>query len=339
MRNVGLVTDARFRRHRPGPGHPECPERLEVLERLFAGEPFAGLPRIEPRAASQEELGRVHGPAHLRAVAASRGRPLTRYDADTTASEHSFDAALLAAGSAIALTDAVMDGRVERGFAALRPPGHHAEHDRPMGFCFFNNVAVAARHLRLRHGLERVLIIDWDVHHGNGSQHSFYDDESVMYASVHQYPFYPGTGAAAETGSGEGAGTTVNLPMPAGAGDDDYSAAWREVLVPAATAFDPDFVLVSAGFDAHRDDPLAMVELSTEAFGRMTDAVSELADQCAGGRTVVLLEGGYSLEALAASVGTVVERLAGPERPEFDSGELGPWGEEARKALSAFWPL
>ena len=336
---VGVVSDARFRAPQPGPGHPERPERLEAIEKVLAREPFVALPRISPRAASQEELGRVHSAAHIGAVAASQGRPHTRYDADTAASADTFEAALLAAGSSVALAEAVLAGDIERGFAALRPPGHHAEQDRPMGFCFFNNVAVVARHLVAAHGLGRVLVIDWDVHHGNGTQHSFYDDESVMYASLHQYPFYPGTGAAGETGNGRAAGGTVNLPMPAGAGDDDYYAAWREVLLPVARAFDPDFVLVSAGFDAHRDDPLAMVELSTEAFGRMTDAVSGLAEECAGGRLLLLLEGGYSLEALESSVTTVLERLAAPGTAGLGSGELGPWGEEARSSLASFWSL
>lgn len=339
MKSVGIVSDARFRQHQPGAGHPERPERLEVLERLLGREPFVALPRIAARTATEEELGRVHGAAHLRSVAASRGRPYTRYDADTAASAGSFDAALLAAGSAVALADAVLDGDVDSGFAALRPPGHHAEQDRAMGFCFFNNIAVVARHLLASRGLKRVAIIDWDVHHGNGTQHSFYDDERVMYVSLHQYPFYPGTGAAAETGSGPGLGSTVNIPMPAGAGDADYCAAWRELVMPVAKAFAPDFVLVSAGFDAHRDDPLAMVELSSEAFGRMTDAVCELAESCASGRLLMLLEGGYSLEALEDSVATVLARMADPQSPDLASGELGPWGQETLSALAPYWEL
>ncbi len=339
MRSTGLVIDPRFREHLTGAGHPERPERLEVLERLFTGERYASLPRIPARPATEEELLRVHSTAHLEAVAASAGRPLTRYDADTAASERSFEAARLAAGAAVELADAVLDGSVDNGFAALRPPGHHAERDRPMGFCLFNNVAVVARHLRARRGLERVLIVDWDVHHGNGTQHSFYDDGSVMYASLHQYPFYPGTGAAEETGAGAGLGHTVNLPVPAAATDRDYYACFRELLLPVARRFAPEFVLVSAGFDAHRDDPLAMVELDTRAFARMADALVGLADECCKGRVLLLLEGGYSLEALAASVEAVLTSLAEPTPFAEDAGELGPMARTAKQAHASCWGL
>jgi acetoin utilization deacetylase AcuC-like enzyme len=256
VRTSGLVTDRRFREHNPGSHHPERAERLVVLDELFGSAPLSDLPRIAPRLAREQEIARVHEPDLLRAVAASAGKPRTQYDADTAASAGSFEAALLAAGGAIELVDAVCDGTVANGFAALRPPGHHAERDRAMGFCFFNNVAVAARHLQAERGRERILILDWDVHHGNGTQHAFYADPSVLYVSLHQFPFYPGTGSFDEIGAGAGAGFTVNLPMRAGWGPAEYAAAFRDVIVPVALRFDPDFVLVSAGFDAHRDDPL-----------------------------------------------------------------------------------
>ena len=337
MRNTGLVFDRRFLEHDTGPSHPERPERLAVLERLFGEPRYADLPRIDARAADEDELARVHRAAHLRAVAASAERETTYFDADTAASAGSFQAARLAAGAAIDLADAVLDGRVDNGFAALRPPGHHAEADRPMGFCLFNNVAVVAQHLRQRRGLERVLVLDWDVHHGNGTQHSFYDDPSVLYASLHQYPFYPGTGAAEELGAGDGEGFTVNVPMPAGAVDDDYLAAFRDVVVPVAERFNPEFVLVSAGFDAHANDPLASVSLTTAAFAAMADAMTDLADRTAAGRIVLLLEGGYDLAALGESVDTVLDRLLDPQPVTTASGDLGAGAARARALLQAHW--
>lgn len=334
MRKTGLVIDPRFRAHETGSHHPESPERLEVLEDLLGSAAFADWPRIAARKASEEELRLVHAPAHLSVVAQSEGRAYTQFDGDTSASAGSFEAACLAAGAAIDLADAVVDGELASGFAALRPPGHHAERDHPMGFCLFNNVAIVAQHLRRVRGLARVLILDWDVHHGNGTQHSFYDDPNVLYVSLHQYPFYPGTGAATETGSGAGQGATVNVAMPAGCVGADYEAAFREVVLPAARRFDPDFVLISAGFDAHRADPLASMNLETPAYASMTDAMVALADDCAGGRIAMLLEGGYNLPALRDSVEAVLARLANPEAPQLDSAELGPWGLETLAALS-----
>jgi acetoin utilization deacetylase AcuC-like enzyme len=336
---TGLVTDPRFRLHDPGPGHPERPERLLVLEELLATEAFRSLPRIAPRLAEEDEIERVHDRMHVRAIAASEGRACTRYDPDTAASARSFEVARLAAGAAIELADAILDGSVANGFAALRPPGHHAERDRPMGFCLFNNVAIAARHLRVRRGLERVLVLDWDVHHGNGTQHTFYGDPSVMYVSLHQYPFYPGTGGADEIGAGEGTGYTVNVPMPAGCGDAIYRAAFRDLILPIARSFDPEFVLVSAGFDAHRDDPLASMALSAQAFADMTDALVALADECCDGRIMLLLEGGYSLEALRDSVRVVLEHLGTPRTFDADDGDLTSWGRAACEALSGYWKI
>ena len=339
MRRLGLVTDPRFRDHDPGPHHPERPERLAVLEELFASGVIGDTTPIAAKAAAAEDLVRVHRPELVRAVAASAGRAHTQYDADTSASAGSFEAALLAAGSAIALADAVMERSIDCGFAAVRPPGHHAEADRAMGFCFFNNVAVVAEHLRRRHNLERVLVVDWDVHHGNGTQHSFYGDAGVMYASLHQYPFYPGTGGATEIGSGSGAGYTVNCPMPAGSDHSDYMAAFRELLLPVAREFDPEFVLVSAGFDAHRDDPLASIELDEASFAEMAHALSGLADEHCEGRIALLLEGGYSLAALRDSVYATLVALKDPRPFAPSEGELNPWGRAAAGALASYWNI
>lgn len=339
MRRTGLLFDRRFQDHDTGSQHPESSARTSALCDLFESDGFADFERIAPRLATEEELGRVHEPAHLEAVAASARRVHTLFDADTPASAGSFEAARLAAGGAIAMADAILARDIDNGFAALRPPGHHAEAERPMGFCLFNNVAVVAQHLMAVHGLQRVLIVDWDVHHGNGTQNSFYGADSVMFASTHQYPFYPGTGAATEIGLGAGEGFTVNVPMLAGAGDDDYHAAFHDLLLPIARQFAPEFVLVSAGFDAHRDDPLASISLSTEAFAAMTDAMTELADETAAGRLMLLLEGGYDVGALTACASASTGRLRKPEAYEPGGGELSEWGRFARQILAGHWAI
>jgi acetoin utilization deacetylase AcuC-like enzyme len=217
-------------------------------------------------------------------------------------SSGSLAAAYLAAGGALAAADAIVAGSVEHAFCAVRPPGHHAEHDRAMGFCLFNNVAIAARYLQRRYAMARVLIVDWDVHHGNGTQHTFEDDPTVLFFSTHQYPFYPGTGRATETGQGRGAGATINVPMNAGEGDDTYREVFQKVLLPAADVFQPDFVIVSAGFDAHKDDPLASMGLTDEGYADLTRMVVSIARRHSRGRLLSCLEGGYNLQALAASV-------------------------------------
>ncbi len=310
---------------------------MAVLCELFDGGGYSGFERVAARLATEEELRRVHQHGHVAAVAQSAQRPHTQFDADTPASAGSFEAARLAAGGAIEIADAIARGDLDNGFAALRPPGHHAEADRPMGFCLFNNVAVVARHLVDVRGLERVLIVDWDVHHGNGTQHSFYDSSRVLYASTHQYPFYPGTGAPDEIGRGEGAGYTLNVPMPAGAGDSEFGAAFRDLLLPVAREFAPQFVLVSAGFDAHRDDPLASLGLTTNAFAEMTDALVSVADASAEGKILLLLEGGYDLDALSDSVATSVAQLRNPRPLAESAGETTAWTRLSREALAPYW--
>ena len=317
--------------------HPESPARVAALCNLFESEAYRDFERIDARPATEEELRRVHEHVHVAAVASSAARSHTQFDADTPASSGSFEAARLAAGGAIDLADAILHGELDNGFAALRPPGHHAEADRPMGFCLFNNVAIVARHLLHARGLERVLIVDWDVHHGNGTQHSFYDSADVLYASTHQYPFYPGTGAPDEIGRSSGQGFTLNIPMPAGAGDGEFAAAFREVLVPVAREVAPEVVLVSAGFDAHRHDPLASLGLSTGAFADMTDALASVADESAHGKLLLLLEGGYDLGALTYSVATSVARLRDPQPYACKDGEATPWTSLSSEALAPFW--
>lgn len=308
---TGLVTHADYHKHVTGPSHPESAERLRAIEaHLDRTGLVKHLTAIAPRPVEEEWLLTVHAPAYLTALRDNVPAQGLRFlDPDTALSPASHRAALLAAGGVLSAVDAVMAGTVRNAFCAVRPPGHHALADRAMGFCLLNNIAIAARYIQRRHGLARVLIVDWDVHHGNGTQAIFYDDPAVLYFSTHQYPYYPGTGAAEERGHGPGEGTTVNCPMPGGGGDAEYREAFEEVLVPAATAFRPDFILVSAGFDAHRDDPLAGMRLTEAGYAHLTEIVTQLAAELCRGRVVSALEGGYHLAALSRSVETHIRGL------------------------------
>jgi acetoin utilization deacetylase AcuC-like enzyme len=221
---------------------------------------------------------------------------------DTPVSPESYEVALAAAGGVLGAVDAVMEKKIRNAFCAVRPPGHHAMEDTAMGFCIFNNVAVAARYIQKQYNRSKILIVDWDVHHGNGTQAAFYDDPSILYFGVHQYPFYPYTGSEAEKGSGKGLDYTINVPLPAGSGDGDYLRVFEERLKPAALAFSPDFVLISAGFDAHESDLLGSMKVTTQGFAELTKIVNEIAEKCCDGRLISVLEGGYHLEGLAASV-------------------------------------
>lgn len=309
MVRTAVVIDAHYLRHDPGPGHPEAPARIGALIELLDGGVRPELVRLRPRAATPEELAYIHEPAYVARVAATAGRDHAYFDADTTASADSYETARLAAGGFLVLLDAVIAGEVANGFALVRPPGHHAERDRAMGFCFFNNVAIGAEYLRRRYHLERIAIIDWDLHHGNGTQHAFFSDPGVLYVSIHQYPHYPGTGAAHEIGAGAGRGFTLNIPLPAGAGDDEYRRAFLELVEPVCRRFAPQFVLVSAGFDAHRRDPLGGMELSEDGFGALARICLRAARRSAAGRFAAILEGGYDLSALRASAARVLEEM------------------------------
>lgn len=304
MGKTGLVYHPAYLEHDMGMGHPESPNRLRaIMQRLEQSGTLARLTRIEPRNAEDEWITKIHSAKYLSLLkehAPTSGR--VSLDPDTSMSSGSLPAAYLAAGGVLAAVDAITARQVEHAFCAVRPPGHHAEADRAMGFCLFNNVAIAARYVQQRHGLKRVLIVDWDVHHGNGTQHSFEDDPSILFFSTHQYPHYPGSGRASERGIGAGEGFTVNVPMEAGEGDDEYRAIFHKSLVPAADDFKPDFVIVSAGFDAHRDDPLASMGLTEAGYADLTAMVVGIAKRHADGRLLSSLEGGYNLTALSASV-------------------------------------
>jgi acetoin utilization deacetylase AcuC-like enzyme len=307
---VGLYDHPAFREHDAGAGHPERPERLDAVRR---GIREAGLePRLQiltPRPATREELLAVHTAGYVDRLAATEGRT-TRFDPDTQAGPHSYAAALLAAGSVVDAVDRVRAGEIARAFCAVRPPGHHAEADRAMGFCLFNNVAVGAARA-LAAGLRRVAVIDFDVHHGNGTQDIFYDDPRVLYVSSHAYPFYPGTGGLDEVGEGKGTGFTVNLPLPGTMGDAEYGRIYREIVEPVVGAYDPELVLVSAGFDPHRDDPLAGMAVTERGFAQIAASCLAGAGGAAKGRAVFVLEGGYDLDGIAASAGAVMKVLLG----------------------------
>ena len=301
---TGLLYGDIFLRHNTGAGHPERPERLTaIVERLDAGGLLSKLIRLKPAKAADRWLTTVHKAEYIERVRTSCEEDMGYVDSrDAPACEASYDVATMAAGGVLASVDAVMEGRIQNAFCAVRPPGHHALPNRAMGFCLLNNVAIAARYIQQKHNLPRVLIVDWDVHHGNGTQDIFYDDPTVLYFSVHRYPFYPGTGSADQQGKGKGVGYTINVPLPAGAGDKEFVQAVEDKLRPAALKFRPDFVLVSAGFDAHRQDPLGGMNVTADGFAQLTRVVKEIADKCAHGRLVSVLEGGYDLEGLSVSV-------------------------------------
>ncbi len=309
---VAFVSHPACLLHSNGAGHPERPERLPAIrDHLEATGLLRRLLRMEsPEACPTERLLRVHGAAHIERVRRACDRAPAMLDPDTAVSSGSWEAALRSAGAALLACDAVIEGRAASAFVATRPPGHHAESDRAMGFCLFNNAAIAARYLQDRHRLARVFIIDWDVHHGNGTQQIFEADDTVFYFSTHQFPFYPGSGAGSETGRGAGAGFTLNVPLAAGSGDAVYLDVFETILVPALERFRPDAILISAGFDAHADDPLAGMMLTSGGYGKLTAIVREAADHLCGGRIVSLLEGGYDLKALGASVAAHLTALA-----------------------------
>jgi acetoin utilization deacetylase AcuC-like enzyme len=311
MGKTGLVYHSAYLEHDMGAGHPESPNRLRaIMQQLEQSGTAARLARIEPRKAEEEWITQIHTPSYLAMLEThvpTNGR--VSLDPDTMMSPGSLAAAYLAAGGALAAVDAIMTRQVDHVFCAVRPPGHHAEADRAMGFCLFNNVAIAARYVQKRYGVQRVLIVDWDVHHGNGTQHSFEDDSSVLFFSTHQFPHYPGTGRETERGRGAGEGFTIDVPMEAGEGDEEYRAIFQKSLVPAADAFKPEFVIISAGFDAHKDDPLANMRLTEEGYADLTSLVAGIAKRHARGRILSSLEGGYHLTALAASVDRHIQAL------------------------------
>jgi len=312
MNKIGIVQDPRYLEHLTGALHPERPERLQAIRRMLEE---SGLGKrcisLEPREASAEEIAVVHSAALIEQVRRSAQQASTYLDGDTHASAHSWEAARLAAGGLLVALESLIAGEMDEAFAFPRPPGHHAERDHAMGFCLFNNVAIAAEQALRKHALKRILILDFDVHHGNGTQHIFEERADVFYISTHQYPFYPGTGASQERGRGAGEGYTLNLPLPAGSDDAVYREQFTQRIEPAAIAYKPDLLIVSAGFDAHLKDPLGGMEVSKEGFRAMAESIEKMKKACENIPVLYALEGGYSLEGLSESVKEVVEVMLG----------------------------
>ncbi|MGH7770175.1 MAG: histone deacetylase family protein [Candidatus Binatia bacterium] len=329
MARTVVVIDPEYLKHDPGEFHPERPERLKVLLHLAGDLDAQNFALLPPRAATRREIASCHAADYIDLVQATSTANRYALDGDTVTSRDSFGVGLLAVGGFLKLLDAIAAGEARNGFALVRPPGHHALKDRAMGFCLFNTVAVGARYVEHHYGARRVLIMDWDVHHGNGTQDAFYEDPSVLYLSTHQYPYYPGTGAAEEIGSGAGEGYTVNIPLPAGSGDAEYSRVFNEIVVPVAEKFAPDWILVSAGFDPHRRDPLGGMNVTESGFAAMAAMLMRLAEKHAGGKIAFLLEGGYDLAALKNSVAAVLEKMAG----NAESKAQGAKGGEAIEPL------
>ena len=302
-RRVGFFFHLSFLAHENGAGHPERSQRLTAIcDSLRHTGCWEELVHCEPPMATGEQLALVHPNFHIEEIETACRVGPTSLDPDTVASPGSWEAACRAAGAVTAAVDKLMAGTLDAAFCAVRPPGHHALSERASGFCLFNNVAIGARYAQQRHGLQRILIVGWDAHHGNGTQAIFFDDPTVFYASTHQFPSYPGTGAADEVGGSHGMGFTLNLPLSSGAGDREILQAFQTVLLPKALAFKPQMVLISAGFDAHRDDSLAWLSVTESGFAQLTRVVRTIADASAGGRIVSVLEGGYHLGALGVSV-------------------------------------
>jgi acetoin utilization deacetylase AcuC-like enzyme len=319
------------------PGHPERPARIIALEAEMDRHAWFGWERVDAPRATREQLTRVHSPEHVDAIAELSARGGGAIDMDTTAVAGTYEAGLRGAGGAVAAVDALLGAGDPCAVSALRPPGHHAERARAMGFCFFNNVAVAAAHARAAHGAERVLIVDWDVHHGNGTNDIFHADPSVLFCSIHEWPLYPGTGPADDVGSGPGAGYTVNMPVPSGSGDAVHGSLVEHVVAPLIRDWRPELVLISAGFDAHRADPLATLRLTEAGFATMTGSLRRA---CAdvGAPIGLVLEGGYSVEALAASMAAVVPVLAADAPPPDPGLEPHPLAAAAWERLARWWP-
>jgi len=339
---VLVLTSARFGEHTPPPGHPERPERQDVMDAVAARWRELGGPVAEPAPASRRDILRVHSDHFVDRLESAAGRAVM-LDPDTFTSPESWEITQLAAGAAIGAVDAVLDGLFARAAALVRPPGHHSNRDRMRGFCLVNNAAVAASRA-LERGLARVAIVDFDVHHGNGTQEIFEADPRVLYVSTHQWPFYPGTGPADDVGTGAGRGFTVNVPMERGSTDADYDFVFEELVVPVTRRFKPDLVVVSAGFDGHEEDPIGAMRMSAGGFARLTGRLCAVADECGSGRVVFVTEGGYNLRALAESLAASLAALEG--RPAPDRAPDGPGAdtrrgrfavEQARAAQSTFW--
>lgn len=311
MGTTGIVQDPIFMEHMRGFQHVESPQRLEVIYEMVKDHFDGGLPSVPTRQATHDQLAYIHTREYIQRVASTAGKEYVSLDPDTQTSPLSYEAATLAVGGLFNLIDALLNNKIQNGFALVRPPGHHAEANRAMGFCLFNTVALGAEYGRQRHGLEKILIVDWDLHHGNGTQHSFWENSQVLYFSTHQYPYYPGTGAFTEVGGKKAPGFTVNVPLSRGYQDEDFAQIFERILLPIGRQFKPDLILISAGFDTYFQDPLGAMGVTPKGFARMTRILKQLAAEVCQDRLLLALEGGYHLEGLQQSVLAVLQELVG----------------------------
>ena len=324
--------------------HPESSGRLKAIyEKLSEIEEFIPISYIKPRFAFKDEIALIHDLSYIESIEKIEKFP-ARLDMDTAITKNSYDSALLAAGGLLEAVDTVITKTSNPTFALVRPPGHHAEKNRAKGFCLFNNIAIAARYAQKKHGIKKILICDWDVHHGNGTQNAFYDDSSILYFSTHQYPHFPGTGTTEEIGIDEGRGFTINCPLPPGQGDGDYSTIFQRLLMPIALSFNPDLVLVSAGFDAYRFDNLANMNLTKKGFAYMTSSIMQIASACCPGKIILALEGGYDYDGTAACFAQVIRTLSGKDKmfenerySENINNETIIFIEQAKLIFSEYW--
>jgi acetoin utilization deacetylase AcuC-like enzyme len=340
---LGIVKDERFADHAMGPFHVESPSRITAVNKIIEKELDVPFLLIPPRPALEDELAWIHTRSHIAFLKETADKPPRMIDPDTSTSPKTYATALLAAGGGMEAVDAVMQGRVRNAFALIRPPGHHAEPGKAMGFCFFNNTAIAAERLVHVHGLRRILVVDWDLHHGNGIQNAFSARNDVLYFSIHQAPLFPGTGLAGETGTGPGEGFTINVPLRPGKGDGDYLHIIRTILAPVASRFRPEFILVSAGYDVAAGDPLGGMRVTRPGFGRLTAELMTLAEASAQNRMVFFLEGGYDKGALGEGLLETLRTLAGKSPSEIADPSLSPGlGEDLAPVLASIgkrWQL
>jgi acetoin utilization deacetylase AcuC-like enzyme len=343
MLKTAIVSDRRYLKHFAGRSHPERPQRIEVMIEMAESLRRPGLKFLTPREATLDEIAMCHRPDYIAEVEHTASIDRFDFDPDTHSSRESYQTALLAAGGVLTAVQAVADGDANNAFAIVRPPGHHALPNRAMGFCFFNNLAIAANWLIKVRGLKRVMVVDWDVHHGNGTQEMFYESPELLYTSIHQFPHYPGTGSTHEIGYGPGIGYTVNIPMPAEFGDAEYLRVFDRLIMPMGRHFKPEFILVSAGFDCHFRDPLAQMRVSEVGFAAMAQRVNRLAAECCGGKVVAALEGGYDLDAIAESGRAVIEEFGRdddqPIRADQNGDRVMPIVERISQNVGRFWNL
>lgn len=340
--SVGIVKDDLFLEHITDDYHPENPNRLRSVYSMLETISGDGIVFVPPREATREEIALNHDTAYIDYVASTSGKSSKRLDPDTVTSPKTYEAACVAAGGVLTLIDKLQASEIQSAFALVRPPGHHAERGRAMGFCIFNNIAIGARYLEKQYKAKKILIVDFDLHHGNGTQHSFYGDATVLYFSTHQYPYYPGTGWYEETGEGDGEGYTVNVPMSYGMSDEDYLYAFREVLIPLSDIYKPEMVLVSAGFDAYYNDPLGGMVVTEGGYAMMTKMLLEIAKKHSKGRALFALEGGYDLAGLASSVKAVITEMKGSPAYSYDkkkdpSQEILQTVKQLKRLLNPRW--